>query len=84
MREVHTMNGTRGGNLLRHAAAVLAVTAASYGVQPPARAQRWASVGRVDRMGPQQAFHGVDHALERNGFVQHRHVQLAEIADVRG
>ncbi len=81
MREVHPMNGNRGGNLLRHAAAMLAVTAASYGVEPPARAQRWASAGRV---GPQQPFHGVDHALEGNGFVQHRHVQLPEIADVRG
>ncbi len=81
MREMHPMKGTGGGNVLRRAASVLAVTAASYGMEPPPRARRWASGGRA---GLKEAFHGVDHALERNGFVQHRHIQLPEVADVRG
>ncbi len=81
MREMHLMNGSRGGHVLSRAAAVLEVTAASYGVEPPARARRWASVGRI---GLEQPFHRVDHALERDGLVQHRHIQLPEVADVRG
>ncbi len=81
MREMHLMNGTRGGHLLRRAAAVLEVTAAHYGLELPARARRWASAGRF---GLEQPFHGVDHTVERHGLVQHRHIQLAEVADVRG
>lgn len=81
MRDVHPMNGTRAGNVLRNAAAVLGVTAASYGMEAPALAQRWASGSRV---GLQQPLHGVDDALEGNGLVQDGDVQLAEEADVGG
>ncbi len=81
MREMHLMNGYRGVHVLRRAAAVLQVTAASYGVALPELAQRWASGGAL---AVQQALHRVDDAMERNGLVQHRHVQLPEIADMRG
>lgn len=81
MREMHPMKGNCAGAMLQRAAAVLGVTAASYGVEVPVRAQRWASAGRG---GLQQPFHGVDDALEGNGLVQHGHVELPEVADVGG
>ncbi len=79
MRDMHLMMGPRGGNLLRRAATVLQVTAASYGVAAPALAQRW---GSGSGLAVQQVLHGVDDPLERNGLVQHRHVQLTKVADV--
>jgi len=81
MREMHPMNGARAGAVLQRAATVLEVTAVSYGLETPVRVLRWTS-GR--RVGLQQALHGVHDALEGDGLVQDRDVELPEVADMRG
>ena len=81
MRQTDLMKGGRAAPMLRRAARVLEVTAGSYGLAVPARARRWASGGLL---GLQQPLHGVDDALEGNRLVQHRDVELREVADVGG
>lgn len=81
MQDVHPMNGNCAAIMLRRAASVLRVTAGSYGLVPPPRAQRWASGGLL---ALQQPLHRIHDALEGNRLVQHRDIELPEEADVGG
>lgn len=75
------MNERRTASMLQRLSVVLAVTAASYGLEVPPVAQRLASGGRTGQPHAQQRVrHG--HAGERRG--PHESVERAYAADLRG
>lgn len=75
------MNERRTASMLQRLSVVLAVTAASYGLEVPPVAHRLASGGRA---GQPQAQQRVRHGLSGDRRSRHEGVERAHAADLPG